>query len=132
MRFILAIMVAFSFSAAYAEITAGSGGCETGVNHVPSADIAYHDGVDAQGWAVAGADVNAPALGSDDFKDVNIGLNVPATNYLDEEKVNADLSRSDIQLGSIHVDTQQGGVDLNGKPLAATSPDCMHPAGGAQ
>lgn len=127
-------------------LTTKSGGCPT-IAHVPAADVEYKEGVDAKGYAVAPADVSPSVLSKQDFKRVNIPLNLPLENYpakkpdfakTDEEwnqeqqakknaegkkpttpTYNADLSESWVQPGLVTVDTETGYVGMDGKNLAA-------------
>src|SRR5262245_50176759 len=71
------------------------------IKHKPSADVAVKDGVDAQGWAVAPADLDPPALTAEDFNSVHVGLNIPTDRYTNDATLKD--SRSDIELGSINV-----------------------------
>ena len=94
--------------------------CKNSPNYVAPDDIKYKDGVDAQSWAVAPADLNPPAFGADDLKGVGVDLNLPARQYLDESKHNLNLERVDIGVGHVHAG-MDGSVDLGGKSL--TTPD---------
>lgn len=55
-----------------------------------------------------------------EFEHVKIGLNIPTNNYVNKDKLNADLSRSDLELGNIGVNTKTGETTLNGQNLATT------------
>lgn len=92
------------------------------VNYVAPEDVKYKEGVDAQGWAVAPADLNAPALTAEDLKAVGMDLNLPSKQYLDEKKYNLNLERADVGVGHVHAG-MDGSVTLGGKSLTPPTED---------
>lgn len=115
----LIIALFVNYAAVAATYRAGND-CEDSVEYQPSGDVNYEPGVDAEGWAIAPAEINPPTLTADDFKDTRLSIDVPTTKYLDQKKYNVDLSETDIQAGqvSVHID---GSVKMNGKELAPKS-----------
>ncbi len=75
-----------------------------------------------------------------DMKNVNIGLNVPTGDYTTPKQdpngadisntvgnngnSNVDLRHSDVMLGTMNVNTQDGSVKYNGRDLTAQGDDC--------
>lgn len=98
-------------------VPAYAGDCKKSPNYVMPDDVKYKDGVDAQGWAVAPADVSPPAISGDDLKGVGVELNLPARQYLDENAYNLNTERVDIGVGHVHAG-MDGSVSLGGKSLA--------------
>ena len=101
------------------------GGCGT-LSHQAAPDVAYQDGVDAKGWAVAPADLNPPPLEASDFDTVGIHLSPSIRNYVEEERYNLDAGETELMLGTIEVH-RDGAATLNGKPLSA--PDTLTECG---
>lgn len=115
--FFLLCMAAGMLSAAPIRTTHG---CDP-TTYAPAPDVAYQDGVDASGWAVAPADLSPPPLSASDFETTHIQLNVPLRKYVEDERYNLDASESNLMLGTIDI-TQGGGASFNGRPLAAEEP----------
>ncbi len=84
----------------------------------PSAD--YVAGVDAQGWAVAPADLPAEPHG---FEEVTLDLDLPAANYTQNKALNQHFPHAELDVGEVVIH-QDGGVNLNGVEY---NDDC-HPA----
>lgn len=147
-------ILASSFLAAATLLTTKSTGCEA-VAHLPAANVEYHEGVDAMGYAVAPADLTPPVLSKQDFRKVPIPLNLPLKNFhagkpdfakteeewkkeQDDKKAtegkrpgipttNADTSESWVQPGLVTVDTETGRAEMDGKNLAAPEPAELNP-----
>jgi hypothetical protein len=89
--------------------------------HQPAPDVAYREGVDANGWAVAPADVTPPALTAEDFNEVTIPLGIPArelsnNSAFDFQQEEGRLSDSYARIGEVTV-RQDGATTLNGKRI---------------
>lgn len=65
--------------------------------------VAYQDGVDANGWAVAPADLNPPAAtpGS-----ATLNLKLPATNYTDNPVLHNTAPFAEIDMGDMVIPLQ--------------------------
>lgn len=74
----------------------------------PSAD--YVAGVNADGWAVAPADLAAPPHG---FEEVTLDLRLPAANYSQNELLNQHFPYAEIDVGDVLI-RQDGSVNVNG------------------
>lgn len=114
MRWILAISLMLPM-VAFAQYHAGSGKCGRLERHVPSADLEARDGFDRHGNPVVPADM-APNNLAKQFDNSNIRIDIPVTNYLDQDKYNTDLSDARIQAGTVSV-MKDGSTALNGQPL---------------
>jgi hypothetical protein len=92
----------------------------------------YHVGGDcaplpayqAPGYIAANADTARPVdvnpnPMTKDLENVAIGLNIPLNTYIAPGTVNADLSRTDIAVGQIGVNTKTGSTTFNGREIAA-------------
>jgi len=79
----------------------------------------YHAPADIQATndTLKPVDLN-PSPIANDLKNVPIGLNIPLSNYVAPGSVNADLSRTDLAIGQIDVDTSSGKATLNGHEIA--------------
>lgn len=93
-----------------------SKGCEVYSEYKPSDDVDVKDGVDAKGWAIAPADLNAPAIDKQDFMTLDIPMDIPLNNYIDQKDYNVDLSHADIWAGRVQVD-QDGTTRFNNQEL---------------
>lgn len=128
--------------------------CRT-VAHRPAADVEYREGVDANGYAVAPADLTPPALSKEDFRRIEIPIQLPLKDYpaqkpdfaktdaewkqeQDAKKAaegkkpetptyNADLSQSWANAGSVAVDTKTGKVEMNGRDITPIDPAELNP-----
>ncbi len=140
--------------AAQATYSTQSVGCAA-INHKPAADVEYMQGQDANGYAVAPADVSPPSLNKEDFRRVAIPFELPMENYparkpdfaksdkewqkqqneLKEKQgkkpdtpiYSIDTSHTGIQPGLATVDTQSGKVEFEGKELTPPEPAELNP-----
>lgn len=110
---------------AYAEIYHAGSKCKPLQAHSPDANVEAKPGMDQHGRAVAPADINAPPMDTEALKNPPIALNLPIDAYLKTDAYNADLSRAEIQLGTIS-QGEHGGVNLNNEVLS-TSPQAVYP-----
>lgn len=102
------------------------------VTYQPAPNVAYQEGVDSKGWMVAPADLNPPALTNEDFKQVEIPLNIPLSDYPTKDigadelasHENPNLDNAWIQPGYLSADTQTGEASMNGKLLNTPCIDC--------
>ena len=88
---------------------AGSDDCKPLETYTPPADLAAKD---------LDATLNAHPMS--ELNEVTIGLDLPLTNYVDESAFNADLSETEIAIGTITT-TRDGNVRLNNKPIGGTA-----------
>ncbi len=93
----------------------GKNGC-TPPAYQPSADVDYKDGVDAKGWAVQPADLNAQSAAIDALKNPVINLEIPLAPYIKQQNQAADLSQAKLQFGEIKVQNDNS-ITLNGNSL---------------
>lgn len=84
----------------------------------PPADVV--PGVSAEGWAVAPADL--PSERPDVIGDVQLHLELPASDYSANELLQQHFPYAPLDVGDVTV-TPQGDVSLNGAPLADAE-DC--------
>ena len=115
MRTLFAILCASLAAPAFAQSHVGGGDCDPLARHVPSTDVAAIDGLDHRGNVVVPAD-GSPSAMAKQFETNNISLDIPVTNYVNQNHYNADLSESRINLGAIS-SSQDGSVALNGEPI---------------
>jgi hypothetical protein len=57
---------------------------------------------------------------ANDLRNVKIDLNIPVQNYVNADKINVDLSRSDIAIGQINVNTKSAATSFNGRNINPT------------
>lgn len=97
--------------------TSAMAGCtDTSVAYKPSPDVAYQPGVDAEGWAVAPADLDEHAP-----LDITIDMDMLLENYVKKQAYNADISRMEIELGKARAREQ--GMEIP-PSLAAKAHPC--------
>ncbi|MBN8543016.1 MAG: hypothetical protein J0M34_01995 [Alphaproteobacteria bacterium] len=114
MRYGFIVLCLFA-APAYAQYHAGVRDCDPYIKHQPSADIEARDGFDQHGNPIKSADMEPNTL-SQQFENPKISLDIPVTNYVNENKYNADLSESRINLGEMDVQ-KDGTTSLNGVPI---------------
>ena len=96
--------------------------------HIPAEDVHVGQSVDAEGWAIAPADLSPPAISAHDFDPVRIEVDTPLGAYWGKGD-SRDLSGSELRLG--HIDAYQSGdIHWNGRPLNDTAtgeipPECL-------
>jgi len=76
----------------------------------PPAD--YQPGISKDGWAVAPADVPSE---NDAFSDVQLDLDMPASNYSNNPLLKEHFPYAELQIGEANI-SQDGSVSLNGVP----------------
>lgn len=94
--------------------------CSRLIRHVPAPDVAYQPGVDAQGRAVAPADV--PGSGADALPGlVPDVLEIPLTIKPMQGKGYATWGSGDSQanLGTVRYDMAKGTFTFNGQPIGS-------------
>lgn len=102
-----------------------SKGCENYADYKPSDDIEVQEGKDAKGWGVAPADLHASAIGKENFDPVDIAIDIPVADYVNQDNYNVNLSESRIWAGRVQVG-QDGKTTFNDTELKAQPylPDC--------
>lgn len=100
---------------AHAQYHAGASECDPYLKHQPSTDIEFKDGFDQHGNAVKPADLEPNNLAKQ-LENTSTSLDIPITNYIDQDNFNVDLSESEINLGAIEV-KKDGTASLNGAPI---------------
>jgi len=116
MRVLITAFCIFIAAPAHAQYSTSGSDCDPLAVHVPSADVAVVDGFDHRGNAIAPAD-GSPSVLAKQFETNNISLDIPITNYVNQNNYNADLSESRINIGTI-TSSKDGGVALNSEPIA--------------
>lgn len=111
--------------AALAQTHRVGGDCPVLPSHQPADDVAHQPGIDANGWAVAPADL-APSTWAQEFDSVTIDLDVPLSDYTDNPAFDTTAPFSQLRLGQIEVE-RSGTTTLNGKEIGEGQffhPDC--------
>lgn len=90
-------------------------GCQTLTKHVPSADVAVRDGYGVGDAQVKGANLEG-AHAFEGLDSIDIPIQIPSKNYVNEDSYNVDLSHSFIEAGTLTV-KQNGDALLNGKSI---------------
>lgn len=118
MKYITILLIAvFWAGSAQAVYHVGSADkCPPSVRYQPSGDVEVKDGMGAEGWAVAPADLYPPAITADDFDPVTIDLNLPLKSYMNTES-DIPLEEAEINAGTIQI-FQDGRVTFNGKEIS--------------
>lgn len=125
-RAFLMLLCAGLAATAQAQTHKVGGGCEPLDIHQPADDVHVRDGVDAQGWAIPPADLTPPTITKDSFDPVGIALDVPLSDYINQEHYNYNASEADIWLGRVNVG-MDGQVDYNRQRIGGAqtyNPEC--------
>lgn len=111
------ILIYFVATAAKAEegMYHVGGGCKTLTKHVPAADVAVRDGYGVGDAQVKGANLEG-GHAFDGLDSIDIPIQIPSKNYVNENNYNVDLSHSFIEAGTLTV-KQSGEALLNGKSI---------------
>ncbi len=124
--FIATFLLLTAFGAYAAEYTAGTK-CPAKVNHEPMKNLEYEAGKSTSGYAVAPADEMPPALSADDFKQVNLPLNIPVSDFIDENNINLNTERMELNAGHVTIDAKNGTAAFNGRDITSTEPTLANP-----
>lgn len=129
MKFYLAFFLLTLALPAAAEYTVGKDKCAGLARHVPAADVEYKEGEDAQGWAVAPADLASNPWQESLTKDLPAAeLRLPLEPYVNKDSYNVDLSQTELNLGMLK--TEDATVTLNNERLEQApdvyyDPECL-------
>lgn len=127
MRLVFISLILLAALSAYAaDYTAGTK-CPAAVNHKPMDNVEYEAGKTASGYVVAPADEMPAPLSADDFSEVKMPLNIPVSEYVDEDKINLNTERMEIRPGEVSVNAKTGGVSFNGQDITNTEPTKANP-----
>lgn len=125
MRFFLAIAGTLVATGAQAATYHAGSDCAPLEAHTPRPDIEARPGYDHKGNQVVSPDLTTSTIDTEALKHPNIALDIPMAGYVDQDKYNADLSRTDIQVGQLKVG-EQGEVKLNDQILS-TGQQAVYP-----
>lgn len=125
MRFLFAIVGMLAATGAHAATYHAGSDCMPLEAHTPSPDIEARPGYDHKGRQVVSPDLTTSTIDTEALKHPNIALDIPMGKYVDQDNYNADLSRTDIQVGQLKVG-EQGEVKLNDQILS-TGQQAVYP-----
>ncbi len=112
---LLSVLAAAGAGAAEPRVVIGAADCGRIVAHRPGADVAYQAGRDAEGGAVAPADL--PGSGAVDVpNEVTIDLVIPLAVLLGADRPPL-TETAELNAGRIVVDRKTGRLSYNGRPL---------------